>query len=135
MRWTRTLFWKWTDIVKDPIVDVTKGVAPSTKKYANLPESYIKRAMRQVHINQIHSTHSLQNNKLNEFHFRHQIEYETPRNNPRFLPKTIERRKFRFGMSRPWTSEFFMANYPYTHRKKVFVEPIGMNHLSTSIRM
>lgn len=28
-----------------------------------------------------------------------------------------------------------MQNYPHTHRKKVFVEPIGMNHLSTSIRM
>lgn len=75
MRWTRTLFWKWTDIVKDPIVDVTKGVAPSTKKYANLPESYIKRAMRQVHIIHIRC---LQHNELNNSIFTTRLNTKRP---------------------------------------------------------
>lgn len=48
MRFTRILFWKAKDIVKESIPDVTKGVSEMTKRFSNLPESYIKRSMRQV---------------------------------------------------------------------------------------
>lgn len=48
MRFTRVLFWKAKDVVKEAIPDVTKDVAEMTKRYSNLPESYIKRSMRQV---------------------------------------------------------------------------------------
>lgn len=49
MRFTRVLFWKAKDVVKEAIPDVTKDVGELTKRYSNLPESYIKRSMRQVH--------------------------------------------------------------------------------------
>lgn len=48
MRFTRALFWRAKDLVKDPIPDVTKDVGEMTKKFSNLPETYIKRSMRQV---------------------------------------------------------------------------------------
>lgn len=48
MRFTQLLFWRAKDVIKPNIVDVTKEVGELTKKYSNLPESYIKRAMRQV---------------------------------------------------------------------------------------
>lgn len=48
MRLTRALFWRAKDVVKDPIPDVTKDVGEMTKRFSNLPESYIKRSMRQV---------------------------------------------------------------------------------------
>lgn len=48
MRFTRVLFWIKKDIVPDPIKDVTKVVGEMTKRYSNLPETYIKRSMRQV---------------------------------------------------------------------------------------
>lgn len=54
-----------------------------------------------------------------------QIEWQTPRGNPRYLPKTIERKKFIFTENRPWTREFFMDNAPGKQVEKMFVEPIG----------
>lgn len=48
MRFTRVLFWIKKDIVPEKIKDVTKDVAEMTKRYSNLPETYIKRSMRQV---------------------------------------------------------------------------------------
>lgn len=74
-------------------------VGDLTKKYSNLPDSYIKRAMEQVY-------------------------WKTPRGVPQYLPRTIERKKFRFTTNRPWTGQFWQQNQPGTLRKKVFVEPI-----------
>lgn len=74
-------------------------VGDLTKKFSNLPESYIKRAMEQVY-------------------------WRTPRGYPMYLPRDIQRKKFRFTTNRPWTGQFFQQNYPGTLRKKVFIEPI-----------
>nr|CAG4637222.1 EOG090X0ADH [Ceriodaphnia reticulata] len=68
-------------------------------QYSNLPESYINRAMKQVY-------------------------WEAPKDLPQYLPVTLEKKKFRFTMNRPWTEEFRRQNLPNTRRKKVFVEPI-----------
>lgn len=54
-----------------------------------------------------------------------QIEFQTPRNNPRYLPRTLERQRFTFTTSRPWTQQFWFDNAPGKPSKKVFVEPIG----------
>lgn len=70
-----------------------------TKQFSNFPESYIKRSMEQVY-------------------------WRTPRGVPQYLPRTVQRKKFRFTTNRPWTAQFYQQNYPNTFRKKVFVEPI-----------
>lgn len=54
-----------------------------------------------------------------------QIEWQTPRGNPRYLPRTIERQRFLFTVNRPWTQQFWFDNAPGKQSKKVFVEPIG----------
>lgn len=73
-------------------------VAEWTKKFANLPDSYIERSMRQIY-------------------------WRTPRGKPQYLPRTIERKRFWFSVNRPWTNEFKIDNIkpsvPYIH-----VEPI-----------
>lgn len=74
-------------------------VGDLTKKYSNLPDSYIKRAMEQVY-------------------------WKTPRGLPQYLPRNVERKKYRFTTNRPWTIQFFHQNYPGSLRKKVFLEPI-----------
>lgn len=75
-------------------------VGDLTKQFSNLPESYIKRSMEQVY-------------------------WKTPRNKPfQYLPRTVERKKFRFTTNRPWTAQFRQQNATGTFRKKVFVEPI-----------
>ncbi|GLG99386.1 Probable 39S ribosomal protein L24, mitochondrial [Gryllus bimaculatus] len=75
-----------------------ENVGELTKKYANLPERYIKRSMEQVY-------------------------WKTP-NAIQYLPRTVQRKKFRFTTNRPWTYQFLQQNERGTHRKKVFVEPI-----------
>ncbi|XP_058448419.1 large ribosomal subunit protein uL24m [Malaya genurostris] len=70
-----------------------------SKKFSNLPDSYIKRSMEQVY-------------------------WKTPRGKPQYLPRTVERKKFRFTTNRPWSGHFRQQNMPGTIRKKVFVEPI-----------
>lgn len=70
-----------------------------TKQFSNFPESYIKRAMEQVY-------------------------WKTPRGLPQYLPRTVQRKTFRFTTNRPWTGQFYQQNYPGTRRKKVFIEPI-----------
>uniref|UniRef100_A0A0K8TRN0 Large ribosomal subunit protein uL24m n=1 Tax=Tabanus bromius TaxID=304241 RepID=A0A0K8TRN0_TABBR len=84
MRLTRTLLSKVHDL---------------TAKYANFPDSYVKRSMEQVY-------------------------WKTPRGKPNYLPRTVERKRFRFTTNRPWTGQFRQQNLPGVVRKKVFVEPI-----------
>jgi large subunit ribosomal protein L24 len=78
---------------------VKKGIGEHSGKYANFPDSYVKRSMEQVY-------------------------WKTPRGKPQYLNRTVERKKWRFTTNRPWTGQFFMQNLPNTIRKKVFVEPI-----------
>lgn len=79
---------------------INKSLGEVSKKYANLPDEYIKRSMEQVY-------------------------WKTPRGKPQYLNRTVERKKFRFTTNRPWTAQFFQQNAPGMLRKKVFVEPIG----------
>lgn len=37
----------------------------------------------------------------------------------------LKRRKYHYGMHRPWTQEFKLENGPGQYRRKVFVEPHG----------
>ncbi|KAK9511237.1 hypothetical protein O3M35_005833 [Rhynocoris fuscipes] len=74
------------------------GVGDITKKYANLPESYIKRSVEE-------------------------IEWSTPRGYPQYLPKKIVHKKNHFGVHRPWTNEFQRENEPTRRHRKVFLEP------------
>lgn len=74
-------------------------VGKFSTQYSNLPESYIKRAMKQVF-------------------------WEAPKDLPQYLPVTVEKKKFRFSMNRPWTEEFRRENPQGQCRKQVFVEPI-----------
>ncbi len=50
--------------------------------------------------------------------------WKTPRGKPQYLPKTVERKRYRFTTNRPWTGQFRQQNMPGTIRKKVFIEPI-----------
>ncbi|KAL1122667.1 hypothetical protein AAG570_002994 [Ranatra chinensis] len=75
------------------------GVGELTKKYANLPESYIKRMMDQA-------------------------EWKTPRGFPQYLRREIVRKNKYFGLNRPWTGAFQMENARGRYHPKVFVEPI-----------
>ncbi|XP_073986350.1 mitochondrial ribosomal protein L24 [Rhodnius prolixus] len=87
MRFTVRLLQKFKD-----------GVGDITKKYANLPEAYVKRVTEEV-------------------------EWSTPRGYPQYLPKKIVHKKRNFGVHRPWTNEFQRANEPNKRHKKVFLEP------------
>ncbi|XP_012522761.1 probable 39S ribosomal protein L24, mitochondrial [Monomorium pharaonis] len=69
-----------------------------SKKYANLPDSYIERSMRQVY-------------------------WKTPRK-PNYLPRTIERKRFHFSIHRPWTTQFHKDNAPHANHSFIYVEPI-----------
>jgi len=55
--------------------------------------------------------------------FGFQVYWRTPKD-PRYLRREVKRRKYYFGIHRPWTAEFQMENRPGTMRRKVFVEPI-----------
>lgn len=70
-----------------------------SKKYSNLPDSYIERSMRQVY-------------------------WRTPRGKPQYLPRTHERKRFWFSIHRPWTNEFKTENKPYSPTPYIYVEPI-----------
>jgi len=76
-----------------------RGVGQWSKKYSNLPDSYIERAMAQVY-------------------------WKTPRGKPNYLPRTIERKRFHFSMHRPWTSQFHQENEPGKLHPFIHVEPI-----------
>lgn len=85
---------------------INKSLGEVSKKYANLPDEYIKRSMEQVY-------------------------WKTPRGKPQYLNRTVERKKFRFTMNRPWTAQFWQQNVPGMMRRKVFVEPIGKEALNS----
>ncbi|XP_014476787.1 PREDICTED: probable 39S ribosomal protein L24, mitochondrial [Dinoponera quadriceps] len=70
-----------------------------SKKYANLPDSYIKRCFEQ-------------------------FDWKTPRGKPNYLPRTIGRKRFYFSIHRPWTSQFRRDNLYGHNRKFIHVEPI-----------
>ncbi|XP_034947792.1 probable 39S ribosomal protein L24, mitochondrial [Chelonus insularis] len=77
---------------------VLKLIGEYSKKYGNLPDRYIKRAMEQVY-------------------------WEAP-NDKRYLPTKIQRKEWIFTTNRPWTNEFYFENAPGKKVKKVWVEPI-----------
>ncbi|KAL3217020.1 hypothetical protein MRX96_032674 [Rhipicephalus microplus] len=68
------------------------------KDYANFPESYVKRVMAQV-------------------------EWRTPKG-PQYRRAVIQRKKYYFGLSRPWQADFWKENMPGVPSKHVHVEPI-----------
>lgn len=70
------------------------------------------------------------------FFYNPKVYYETPKGSPQYLNRTVERKRFRYTMNRPWTGQFRQQNMPGTMRKKVFVTPIGkyINNLFTSIK-
>lgn len=70
-----------------------------SKKYSNLPDRYIKRAMEQVY-------------------------WRNPKGIQYRPNVTVQRKKYRFTMNRPWSHQFYEQNAPGRLRKKVFVEPI-----------
>ncbi|XP_015603678.1 probable 39S ribosomal protein L24, mitochondrial [Cephus cinctus] len=74
-------------------------ISKMTIQDSNLPGRYIKRTMEQVYV-------------------------RTPRGKPQFLPRTIEKKNFRFTTNRPWTMPFYFQNLPNLNRKPVLVEPI-----------
>ncbi|KAL1396341.1 hypothetical protein pipiens_010579 [Culex pipiens pipiens] len=82
------------------LTGILQKIGDASKKFSNLPDAYIKRSMEQVY-------------------------WKTPRGKPQYLPRTVERKKFRFTTNRPWTGQFRQQNMPGTIRKKVFVEPVA----------
>ncbi|XP_012223315.1 large ribosomal subunit protein uL24m [Linepithema humile] len=76
-----------------------RRVGEWSKKYANLPDRYIERAMTQVY-------------------------WKTPRGKPNYLPRTIERKRFHFSIHRPWTNNFYKDNAPGTKPLFIHVEPV-----------
>ncbi|CAN7943108.1 unnamed protein product, partial [Ixodes hexagonus] len=80
------------------LTHILRCVSRLPKDYANLPESYVKRSMEQV-------------------------EWRTPRA-PQYQRKVIQRTRFHYNMSRPWTEEFKQANMPGVKRRQIYVEPI-----------
>uniref|UniRef100_A0A1A9WKN2 Large ribosomal subunit protein uL24m n=1 Tax=Glossina brevipalpis TaxID=37001 RepID=A0A1A9WKN2_9MUSC len=68
------------------------------KDFSNFPKEYIERSKKQVY-------------------------YETPRA-VNYLPRTVERKRYRYTTNRPWTGQFRQQNMPGTIRKKVFLTPI-----------
>lgn len=70
-----------------------------SKKYANLPDRYIKRAMEEVY-------------------------WRNPKG-PQYKPNAVvKRKKFHFSVHRPWTTQFRQENTADVHHPKIFVEPI-----------
>lgn len=53
-----------------------------------------------------------------------QVYWKTPSGKPQYLPRTVERKRYRFTSNRPWTGQFRQQNMPGMIRKKVFIEPI-----------
>jgi len=78
--------------------NVLKLIGENSKRYANLPDSYIKRKMERIY-------------------------YKTP-GWPRCLPKTQQKTKFYLGLDRPWTNEFKILNPAKQNPKYEHVEPI-----------
>ncbi|EEC06100.1 ribosomal protein L24, putative [Ixodes scapularis] len=80
------------------LTNVLRCASRLPKDYANLPESYVKRSMAMV-------------------------EWRTP-NAPQYQRKVIQRTRFHYNMSRPWTDGFKSVNMPGIRRRRIYVEPI-----------
>lgn len=72
-------------------------------------------------------------NNYNILPIKFKVYYETPKGVPQYLNRTVERKRFRYTMNRPWTGQFRQQNMPGTMRKKVFTTPIGNIWLSYSM--
>ncbi|KAK4884206.1 hypothetical protein RN001_000477 [Aquatica leii] len=70
-----------------------------SKRYANLPERYIKRTMEQVY-------------------------WRNPKGIQYKANTIIKRKKFHYTLDRPWSAQFYETNSPGILHPKVFVEPI-----------
>ncbi|CAH2987093.1 unnamed protein product [Chilo suppressalis] len=79
---------------------LAKKVGDITIKYSNLPESYIKRSYEQVY-------------------------WKNPTGYPQYAKTQIARKRYRFTTNRPWSGQFQQQNERGSHRKKVFLEPVG----------
>lgn len=88
-----------TGVLHKAATDMLELIGPLTKKWSNLPDSYIKRASEQVY-------------------------YRTPRGLPNYLNRVIARRRYRFTTNRPWTQQFQQQNQNGTHFKRILIEPI-----------
>ncbi|XP_059470726.1 large ribosomal subunit protein uL24m [Neocloeon triangulifer] len=76
------------------------AVGDLTLKYSNLPERYVRRAMRQ-------------------------IECQTPKGKPQYLNRTRERVIFKFSEHRPWTQEFHQDNMLHKKFSRDLIEPVA----------
>ncbi|KAF5301670.1 hypothetical protein FQR65_LT19205 [Abscondita terminalis] len=70
-----------------------------SKRYANLPDRYIKRMMEQVY-------------------------WRNPKGLQYRPNVAVKRKKYHFTLDRPWSAQFYETNSPGTLHPKVFVEPI-----------
>ncbi|KAF5292330.1 hypothetical protein FQA39_LY03364 [Lamprigera yunnana] len=70
-----------------------------SKKYANLPDRYIRRTMEQIY-------------------------WRNPKGIQYRPNVVVKRKKFHFTLDRPWSGQFFETNSPGRFNPKVFVEPI-----------
>ncbi|KAI8043379.1 probable 39S ribosomal protein L24, mitochondrial [Drosophila gunungcola] len=77
---------------------MTQFLASKLKNFSNLPKEYMERSKKQVY-------------------------WQTPKE-VNYLPRTVERKRFRYTTNRPWTGHFRQQNMPGTVRRKVLVEPI-----------
>ncbi|XP_017117200.1 probable 39S ribosomal protein L24, mitochondrial [Drosophila elegans] len=77
---------------------ITQFLASKLKNFSNLPKEYMERSKKQVY-------------------------WQTPKE-VNYLPRTVERKRFRYTTNRPWTGHFRQQNMPGTVRRKVLVEPI-----------
>jgi len=50
--------------------------------------------------------------------------WKTPQNNPRYLPRTVKKKKYHFSEHRPWSMPFGTQNNFGDLKPKVFLEPI-----------
>ncbi|XP_053959896.1 probable 39S ribosomal protein L24, mitochondrial [Anastrepha ludens] len=78
---------------------LTQFLCSKLKNFSNFPKEYIERSKKQVH-------------------------WKTPSGVPNYLPRTVERKRFRYTTNRPWTGQFRQQNMPGTIRKKVFLNPV-----------
>ncbi|GAB6018986.1 39S ribosomal protein L24, mitochondrial [Chamberlinius hualienensis] len=77
---------------------VLNCVGKYTKDFSNLPDRYIRRAMRQVY-------------------------FKTPAT-VNYRQRTLEKTDFNFDLERPWTEGFKHNNRPWMRAKQTLVEPI-----------
>ncbi|KAL7300589.1 hypothetical protein TKK_0006582 [Trichogramma kaykai] len=81
-----------------PRFNILKLVGEHSKRFANLPDRYIKRSMERIY-------------------------WKTP-GPPKYLARTHEKKVFKFDMHRPWTNEFKLENPDGQIPEKIHVEPV-----------